>query len=188
MIRTSQDIYIRECDIISIYRTDDRTLSLITTNKKEHMIKYVNAEECDKALESLIFIIDRLQGLDNVKDEIKTRIELAELKSRNRELQKSNELLQEKLLKIAYLNHYDNPDKMIDYEDGFRNSSIDVLGFDGGILNALKRASISRVGDLLQLTRDDLDKIRSISSVRISQIEEILSNKGLSLKMEKENT
>ena len=63
--------------------------------------------------------------------------------------------------------------------------AVETLDLSSRTLNCLKRAGINRVGEVLQLPKADLLKIRNFGQKSITELFEVLSSRGL---LPKENS
>ena len=61
------------------------------------------------------------------------------------------------------------------------DDDIAVLGFDTRVFNALKRAGVHTVGDLVGKRRSDIASLRGIGQLTVSEIAHVLERFGLAL-------
>lgn len=73
----------------------------------------------------------------------------------------------------------DNPAALLGISPEAYNTLVESLNLSARTLNCLKRAGINRVGEVLQLPRGDLLKIRNFGQKSINELFDVLSTKGL---------
>ncbi|MFA5098022.1 MAG: DNA-directed RNA polymerase subunit alpha [Candidatus Margulisiibacteriota bacterium] len=69
-----------------------------------------------------------------------------------------------------------------DLDNAVLEMSVDELELSARSLNCLKKSDINKIRDLVQLTEDDLDKIKNLGSKSSEEIKESLSRYNLNLK------
>ena len=69
-----------------------------------------------------------------------------------------------------------------DLDNAVLEMSVDELELSARSLNCLKKSDINKIRDLVQLTEDDLDKIKNLGSKSSEEIKESLSRYNLTLK------
>ncbi|MBI63791.1 MAG: DNA-directed RNA polymerase subunit alpha [Chloroflexi bacterium] len=101
----------------------------------------------------------------------------------------ASNVLMDKFFEFTRLGIDDNPDDnpaaVLGISPEAYNTLVESLDLSARTLNCLKRAGINRVGEVLQLPKGDLLKIRNFGQKSITELFEVLSSRGL---LPKENS
>ena len=101
----------------------------------------------------------------------------------------ASNVLMDKFFEFTRLGIDDNPDDnpaaVLGISPEAYNTLVESLDLSARTLNCLKRAGINRVGEVLQLPKADLLKIRNFGQKSITELFEVLSSRGL---LPKENS
>ena len=148
----------------------------------EHMIGLIPLDSIFSPIRKVNFTVDDTRVGQSVDfDRLTIEIETNGSITPDEALSKAGEIMQEQLdLFVSFTNR---AEPLPETPPNEWDVPVETLNLSVRSFNCLKRAGISKVSELLDLTEDEIMKMRNFGRKSLDEIKQVLSERGLSLRL-----
>jgi DNA-directed RNA polymerase subunit alpha len=147
----------------------------------EHMIGLIPLDSIFSPIRKVNFIVDDTRVGQSVDyDRLTMEIETNGSITPDEALSAAAVIMQEQLdLFVSFTNRTESAPEAVPNE---WDIPVEMLNLSVRSFNCLKRAGISKVSELLDLTKDEIMKMRNFGKKSLDEIQQVLAERGLSLR------
>jgi DNA-directed RNA polymerase subunit alpha len=147
----------------------------------EHMIGLIPLDSIFSPIRKVNFSVDDTRVGQSVDfDRLTIEIETNGSISPDDALAKASQILQDQLDLFSSFTHRSEP--LPETPPNEWDVPVETLNLSVRSFNCLKRAGISKVSELLDLTEDEIMKMRNFGKKSLDEIKDVLAERGLSLR------